>query len=157
LGNTNKRLQAIYAKEEHEEITSNHCKDVAHKSFVSRPATEKVYLAVGNDEKQCEFFLLWAKNFIPPQKPLVVLHIYRPATTIPHVGLGAPMVASMLREDLVRDYRKDERDNIKISLKKCLQNCKVNAESGCLQCFHFSAKSTLFHLCYLGPSKDADY
>jgi len=67
------------------------------------------------------------------------------------------MVASMLREDLVRDYRKDERDNIKISLKKCLQNCKVNAESGCLQCFHFSAKSTLFHLCYLGPSKDADY
>jgi len=53
-------------------------------AFVSRPATEKVYLAVGNDEKQCEFFLLWAKNFIPPQKPLVVLHIYRPATTIPH-------------------------------------------------------------------------
>jgi len=53
-------------------------------AFVSRPATEKVYLAVGNDEKQCEFFLLWAKDFIPPQKPLVVLHIYKPATTIPH-------------------------------------------------------------------------
>ena len=54
-----------------------------HETTVSRSATEKVYLAV-NDEKQCEFFLLWAKDFIPPQKPLVVLHIYKPATTIPH-------------------------------------------------------------------------
>ncbi|PVH37590.1 hypothetical protein PAHAL_5G038700 [Panicum hallii] len=99
-----------------------------HEATVSQPAMEKVYLAVGNDEKQCRFFLLWAKDFIPQQKPLVVLHIYRPATTIPHVGLGGPMVASMLREDLVHEYRKNERNKIKNSLKKCLQNCKVQAK-----------------------------
>jgi hypothetical protein len=54
-----------------------------HEATVSLPAKEKVYLAVGDDEKLCEFSLLWAKDFIPPKKPLVLLHIYRPATTIP--------------------------------------------------------------------------
>nr|TKW18546.1 hypothetical protein SEVIR_5G438100v2 [Setaria viridis] len=99
-----------------------------HEATVSLPAREKVYLAVGDDEKQCEFSLLWAKDFIPPQKPLVLLHIYKPATTIPHVVLGAAMVASKVRDDLVHKYWKNERNRIKNSLKKCLQNCKVQAK-----------------------------
>jgi hypothetical protein len=76
------------------------------------------------------------------------------------------MVASMLREDLVHEYRKNERNKIKNSLKKCLQNCKVNVESGYLQCFllsfekknvsFFLQKVHSFHLRHLGPSKDAD-
>ncbi|CAL4945867.1 unnamed protein product [Urochloa decumbens] len=95
---------------------------------MERKHVEKVYLAVGDDEKQCEFSVLWAKDFIPPQKLLVLLHIYKPAITIPHVGLGAPMVATMLRDDFVHEYRKNQRNEIKNSLKKCLRNCKVQAK-----------------------------
>ncbi|CAO1947076.1 unnamed protein product [Urochloa humidicola] len=99
-----------------------------HEAAVSRPTREKVYLAVGGDEKQCEFSLLWAKDSIPPQKLLVLLHIYRPPITIPRVGLGAPMVASMLKDDIVHEHWKNQRNEIKNSLKKCLRNCKVQAK-----------------------------
>lgn len=54
-----------------------------HEATVPRPASGKVYLAV-EDAKQCKYFLQWALRFIPPQVPLLFLHIYRPATTIPH-------------------------------------------------------------------------
>lgn len=54
-----------------------------HEATVSQPTNGKVYLAVA-DVKQCKYSLQWALRFIPPQVPLVFLHIYRPATTIPH-------------------------------------------------------------------------
>jgi hypothetical protein len=55
-----------------------------HEATVSRPAWEKVYLAVGDDAKQCELSLQWALSFIPPQMSLVLLHINRPVTVIPY-------------------------------------------------------------------------
>ncbi|WVZ67626.1 hypothetical protein U9M48_016678 [Paspalum notatum var. saurae] len=41
--------------------------DLMYEVTASRTAREKVYLAVGDDTKQYEFFLRWALNFIPPQ------------------------------------------------------------------------------------------
>nr|CAB3475272.1 unnamed protein product [Digitaria exilis] len=54
--------------------------------------------------------------------------VYLAVADVKQLGLGAPMVASMLREDLVQEYWENERKKIKNSLDECLQNCKVQAK-----------------------------
>ncbi|XP_066311616.1 U-box domain-containing protein 36-like [Miscanthus floridulus] len=99
-----------------------------HEATVSRPAWEKVYLAVGDDAKQCELSLQWALSFIPPQMSLVLLHVNRSVTVIPYEVLGAPVKASMLKEEFVSNYSKNARNKIETSLRERLQNFKVQAK-----------------------------
>lgn len=95
-----------------------------HLATVSRPGSEKVHLAVG-DDKQCSLALGWALHLIPPKMSLVLVHIHRPA--IPTV-LGASMPASMLTEDRVSAHRVNARNMILKKLEECLQMYKIQAE-----------------------------
>ncbi|KAI5002819.1 hypothetical protein ZWY2020_027469 [Hordeum vulgare] len=97
-----------------------------HLTTVSRSASEKVHLAVGDDPKQWWLTLIWASRcFIPQHNLLVLVHIHRPA--IPTV-LGAPVPASTLTEESICVHMTNMRKIIENNFKKCLQLYEVHAE-----------------------------
>lgn len=68
------------------------------------------------------------------------------------------MQASMLREEFVRNYRKNVRNKIETSLRERLRNFKVTVNPDVIDslCFLYVQKIYSYQVCHLGPSKDTD-
>ncbi|XP_072967992.1 U-box domain-containing protein 33-like [Typha angustifolia] len=90
---------------------------------------EKVYVAVGKNAKDSKANLLWVLQNVPRDKKIVILHIHRPAKTIPLMGGYFP--ADQLDEHEVATFRQIEFRTMNKTILKYLTICshvKVRAD-----------------------------
>ncbi|XP_072993768.1 U-box domain-containing protein 33-like [Typha latifolia] len=90
---------------------------------------EKVYVAVGKNVKDSKANLLWVLQNVPREKKIVILHIHRPAKTIPLMGGYFP--ADQLDEHEVATFRQIEFRTMNKTILKYLTICsrvKVRAD-----------------------------
>ncbi|KAJ3672225.1 hypothetical protein LUZ60_006946 [Juncus effusus] len=90
---------------------------------------DKIYVAVTKDSKEWKANLLWVLQNMARMKKIVVLHIHRPAKTIPLMGGYFP--ADQLNDNEVAAFRKVETQKMNQTIAKYLAMCsrvKVKAE-----------------------------
>ncbi|OAY83773.1 U-box domain-containing protein 33 [Ananas comosus] len=90
---------------------------------------EKVYVAAGKDVKEWKANLLWVLQNVPREKKIVILHVHRPAKTIPLMGGYFP--ADQLNDHEVATFRQIETQTMNKTMLKYQTMCarvKVRAE-----------------------------
>lgn len=56
---------------------------ISQRGSPSMEAEEKIFVAVGKEFKESKSILMWALKNFPSDKKFVLVHVYRPAQTIP--------------------------------------------------------------------------
>ncbi|RLN22127.1 hypothetical protein C2845_PM07G33000 [Panicum miliaceum] len=81
---------------------------------------EKVHLVLSMKDGHK---LQQALQLVPPQGKVVLVHIHRPAMMIPIPTMGGTVHASILKDNIVKDYRDEQRDQALQALEGYKEIC----------------------------------
>nr|TKW18545.1 hypothetical protein SEVIR_5G438000v2 [Setaria viridis] len=90
---------------------------------------EKVHLVLSMEDGHK---LQQALQLVPPHRKIVLVHIHRPAMMIPVPTMGGTVHASILKDNIVKGYRDEQRDQALLALKGYKEICtraEIQAET----------------------------
>ncbi|XP_025819735.1 exocyst complex component EXO70B2-like [Panicum hallii] len=90
---------------------------------------EKVHLVLSMEDGHK---LQQALQLVPPQRKVILVHIHRPAMMIPIPTLGGTVHASILKDNIVKGYRDEQRDQALQALEGYREICtraEIQAET----------------------------